>query len=92
MGININCSERDFVALILDGRKWIETRATPSLRPYVGRRVGLIRTGCGPATLCGYVRVVGETFAESWGPGAMVDGTSYQRPGFGYVLGDVKRC
>ena len=57
MGININDSTQPFTAQILCGEKTIETRRTESLRPYVGRRVGLVRTGVGRATLVGYATV-----------------------------------
>lgn len=55
MGINIRSDQGiDYAALIVDGSKTLETRRTDSLRPYVGRRVGIVRTGCGPAQLVGY--------------------------------------
>lgn len=57
MGININDSRQGFTALILDGQKTLETRNTDSLRPYVGKRVGIIRTGKGPATLVGFMTI-----------------------------------
>jgi len=50
-GININCKHQDFIGQILNGNKVIETRNTNSLKPYIGKRVGLIRTGQGKATL-----------------------------------------
>ena len=57
MGININDSTQDFTGQILRGEKTIETRKTRSLDPYIGERVGLVRTGVGPATLVGYATV-----------------------------------
>jgi hypothetical protein len=57
MGININDSTQDFTGQILRGEKTVETRRTDSLRPYVGRRVGIVRTGRGPATLVGYATI-----------------------------------
>ncbi len=57
MGININDSTQDFTGQILRGEKTIETRSTRSLDPYIGERVGLIRTGVGKATLVGYATV-----------------------------------
>lgn len=57
MGININDKTQDFTAQILSGEKTIETRRTNSLRPYVGKRVGIVRTGRGKATLVGYATV-----------------------------------
>ena len=59
MGININCKHQDFIAQILSGEKIIETRNTPSLNPYIGQRIGLIRTGKGKATLEGYATIKG---------------------------------
>jgi hypothetical protein len=57
MGININDSAQDFTGQILRGEKTIETRATQSLNPYVGKRVGIVRTGVGRATLVGYATI-----------------------------------
>lgn len=57
MGININDKTQDFTGQILAGIKTIETRRTESLRPYVGQRVGIVRTGLGKATLVGYATV-----------------------------------
>ena len=59
MGINIRFDQGiDYAALIVDGIKTLETRRTDSLRPYVGRRVGIVRTGCGPAQLVGYAMIM----------------------------------
>lgn len=53
-GININDKEQDFTGQILRGEKTIETRdQNRSLAPYVGKRVGIISTGKGPAMLRG---------------------------------------
>jgi hypothetical protein len=57
MGININDKTQAFTAQILCGEKTVETRRTNSLRPYVGRRVGIVRTGRGRAMLVGYATV-----------------------------------
>ena len=57
MGININDSTQDFTGQILRGEKTIETRSTRSLDPYIGERVGIVRTGVGKATLVGYATV-----------------------------------
>ncbi len=59
MWININDSKQPFTNQILNGEKTIETRNTPTLHPYVGKKVGIIRTGVGQATLVGYA-VVGK--------------------------------
>ena len=57
MGININDKCQDFTGQILRGEKTIETRKTRSLDPYIGERIGLIRTGVGKAALVGYATV-----------------------------------
>ena len=57
MGINVNDATQAFTAEILSGRKTVETRATDSLRPYVGRRVGIVRTGVGRAVLVGFATI-----------------------------------
>ena len=56
-GININDRTQDFTGQILRKEKVIETRNSPSLKPYVGKRVGLVRTGKGDATLVGFATV-----------------------------------
>ena len=61
MGINVNCKHQDFIKEILAGKKTIETRNTPSLDPYIGQRVGLIRTGALFATLEGFA-TISESF------------------------------
>ena len=59
-GINVRCdSGLDYAGLIADGAKTLETRRTNSLRPWIGQRVGIVRTGRGPAHLVGYA-VIGE--------------------------------
>lgn len=57
VGININDQHYPFTELILSGEKTIETRKTPSLHPYIGKRVGIIRTGKGKATLVGFATI-----------------------------------
>jgi hypothetical protein len=57
IGININDSAQGYTGQILCGVKTVETRRTNSLRPYVGRRVGIIRTGVGPAMLVGFATI-----------------------------------
>ena len=54
MGININDQYQPFTEQILNGIKTIETRNSKSLHPYLGKHVGLIRTGKGKAMLVGY--------------------------------------
>lgn len=54
MGINVNDSQQSFTDQILRCEKTVETRCTRSLDAYIGKVVGIIRTGVGPATLVGY--------------------------------------
>ena len=61
VGININDDTQDFTQQILSGKKTVETRNSPSLRPYIGKRVGIVKTGKGkPAELVGFARITGE--------------------------------
>ena len=57
IGININDKYYPFTELIFSGIKTIETRKAPSLHAYVGKRVGVIRTGKGKAMLVGFVTI-----------------------------------
>jgi hypothetical protein len=56
-GININDKTQPFTDQILSGKKTIETRNSRSLDPYIGKRVGIIRTGKGDAMLVGYADI-----------------------------------
>lgn len=57
VGININDKTQDFTDQILRGEKTIETRDTNSLKSYIGKRVGIVKTGKGKATLVGYANI-----------------------------------
>ena len=57
IGININDKDYPFTEWIFSGIKTIETRRTKSLHPYVGQRVGVIKTGKGKATLVGFATI-----------------------------------
>ena len=58
MGINVRSDgDIDYASLIIDGRKKYESRRTDSLRPYVGKTVGIVRTGAGPAVAIGQVTI-----------------------------------
>ena len=57
IGININDKHQAFTDQILSGAKTIETRNSKSLHPYIGKQVGIIRTGKGKATLVGYTTI-----------------------------------
>lgn len=56
-GIGVNDADQDFTGQILSGEKTIETRPTNSLKPYIGKTVGIVRTGKGKATLVGVMKV-----------------------------------
>ena len=58
IGINVrNDGNIDYASLIVDGGKKYESRKTDSLRPYVGKTVGIVRTGNGPAVAIGQVTI-----------------------------------
>ena len=57
VGININSKTQDFTDQILRGEKTIETRPSNSLKSLIGKRVGIVRTGKGKATLVGYANI-----------------------------------
>jgi len=62
-GININDQDAPWTDLILSGAKKVETRpmipgrSKGTLHRFVGIRVGIVRTGKGPATLVGYATI-----------------------------------
>jgi len=56
-GIGINDADQDFTGQILAGEKTMETRRPNSLKPYIGKTVGIVRTGKGKATLVGVMKV-----------------------------------
>ena len=58
IGINVRSDKDiDYASLIVDGKKKYESRKTDSLRPYVGKTVGIVRTGNGPAVAIGQVTI-----------------------------------
>jgi hypothetical protein len=60
LGINIAVDSRngtDYADLIVSGAKKFESRETASLKPYVGKRVGIVRTGAGQAEVIGSVKI-----------------------------------
>jgi predicted transcriptional regulator len=58
IGINVRSDGNiDYASLIVDGKKKYESRRTDSLRPYVGKTVGIVRTGNGPAVAIGQVTI-----------------------------------
>lgn len=100
-GININCSDIDFIDLILNGKKIVETRDCNSLHPYIGQKVGLIKTGKGKATLMGYATIITEYHYHNLDefrddevfhcvlPGSKYD---YKNDKYGYLLACVESC
>ena len=98
-GININDHDVPYTDMILSGKKKVETRRKPTLDPYIGRKVGIIRTGKGPAKLVGYAKVgkpkkygSKEQFDRDRGkhqvPG---DSKDEKSSGYGYPLSEVSR-
>ena len=93
-GINVRCgSGMDYAGLIADGAKTLETRRTNSLRPWIGQRVGIVRTGRGPAHLVGYA-VIGEpvmldhaAFRQAEDQHLVPSGSAYDAQ-----AGEVKYC
>jgi len=58
IGINVNQDGKNqYADKIVDGEKTLETRTSDSLRPYVGKRVAIVRTGDGPAKAIGAVTI-----------------------------------
>ena len=53
LGINVNSKGKPYADLIIDGLKLMESRDSDSLRPYVGKRVAIVRTGKGKAVAIG---------------------------------------
>lgn len=101
MGININCKKYAFIDWMFQHLKTVETRNTPSLRPYVGQRVGLVQTGRGKAMLRGYATIAEEIrynteagfYNDAWRH--MIDRTMLKyifKNGvkYGYVLTDIE--
>lgn len=102
-GVNINDKRQAFTDQILSLSKDIETRNSNSLRSLIGKRVALIKTGCGKAHIVGLATITGVKVYKSLrefrkdyhrhlvGPGSKYDirpdGVKY-----GYILEDVERC
>ena len=100
--ININCKYEPFVDCILDGIKTIETREKNTLKSLVGQRVGIIKTGCGKAKLCGYVTISNvikynteNEFRIDENKHLVKEGSKYDigtKGKYGYVLSNPERC
>ena len=66
IGINVRSDGNiDYASLIVDGEKKYESRKTDSLRPYVGKTVGIVRTGNGPAVAIGQVTIGEPTVVDA---------------------------
>ena len=60
MGINVASDTKAglrFADMIVDGQKTLESRNSDTLRPYVGKRVAIVRTGEGKAKAIGEVTI-----------------------------------
>ena len=101
-GINVNDSGEAFTDMIFRGEKTIETRdQAKSLSPYVGKRVGIISTGKGKATLKGYADIgepieyrTPEEFRAAENQHRVPEGSKFDiKPGqskFGFPLSNVE--
>ena len=100
MGININDRSADYTGMIIDGRKTVETRRTRSLDSVIGQRVGIIRTGRGPATLVATAVIgapvwyaTGGGFRADWLRHRVAAGSEHDAPEgckWGYPLRDIE--
>tara|TARA_R110002072_G_scaffold110013_1_gene237463 strand:- start:371 stop:766 length:396 start_codon:yes stop_codon:yes gene_type:complete len=65
LGINVRADgPTDYATLIVSGHKLWESRRTRSLDPYVGKRVGIVRTGAARATVVGSA-IIGAAIAAN---------------------------
>jgi len=102
MGININDDTLPWTEWILNGTKSIETRNTNSLKPYIGKEVGIIRTGKKrKAMLVGYVTInepivytSEEMFDKDFWKHIVAPHTTHyiKKIKYGYPLTNVRRC
>ena len=93
IGININDKYEPFTEMIFSGEKTIETRKTPSLNPYIGQRVGIIKTGKGKAVLVGFATIgkpvryeTEESFRKDEFKHCVLKGSKYDNGKFGYPI------
>lgn len=102
--ININDSDADYTGMIVRGEKTIETRDNPtSLKPYIGKRVGLVSTGTGGKSMLVGSAVIGEpkqydtenAFRKDYSKHRVEPGSKFDiRKGskkWGYPLTDVRQ-
>jgi hypothetical protein len=103
-GFNVNDDEFPWTQWILEGRKTIETRNSPSLSAHIGERVGIVRTvKRGGAALVGYC-VLGqpkvyrsnEEFRADDALHLVPQGPGYDIPPgevkYGYPISNVEPC
>jgi len=101
MGVNINDKKGNqaFTEQILNGEKTVETRKAPTLRRFVGQRIGIVRTGVGKAMHVGNATVTEEIeYASTEEFDADYDrhlvgkdSPFHDVARYGYVLADVER-
>ena len=56
-GLNINDSTAQWSDMLLTGVKTIETRNQNNLKSFVGKPIGVVRTGVGGACLVGFIKL-----------------------------------
>lgn len=100
-GININCKYQNFVEQILNGEKTLETRECNSLNRFIGKRVGIVKTGCGKAMLMGFMDITGvivaedeATFREYESRHLVHKGSDFdfKKKKYMYIIENVERC
>jgi hypothetical protein len=57
IGVNVRSKTQDFADQIINGEKTIETRNSNSLKSYIGKKIGIVKTGRGRALLIGYATI-----------------------------------
>lgn len=105
-GVYINDSIQPFTEQILNGEKTIETREQPKNRQYpefhkfIGKRIGIVRSGKGKTTLVGFATLADEIvynteaeFRADEDKHLVKKGSAYdiKNKRYGYVLTDVER-
>lgn len=82
IGINIrNDGAIDYAALICDGVKRYETRNTNSLKAYIGKRVGIVRTGTKEKAQCIGSAVLGAPIVVNAEQFRMLEHAHLVKPG-----------
>lgn len=102
-GFNVNDKTQPFTEQILSLLKDIETRNTNSLKSLIGKRVAIIKTGCGVATIVGLVDIVDviiyhneNEFRKDENRHLVSKGNKFDIKAnsikYGYVLANVEAC